>query len=102
MPAGGSIRRVSATMKKRALQRMLREASRFVLLLLGLSSLASFATTVRMHTSLGDIDVVLMDEAAPATVANFLNYVSSGAYTDSFIHRRQRLEPARHRRDGHP
>ena len=57
------------------------------LLLLSLASFPSFATTVRMQTSLGDIDIQLMDAAAPATVANFLNYVTSGAYVDSFIHR---------------
>ena len=45
------------------------------------------ATTVRMQTSLGDVDIQLLDSAAPATVANFLNYVNSGAYNNSFIHR---------------
>ena len=55
------------------------------ILLAGIAS--SSATTVRMQTSLGAIDVQLMDAAAPATVANFLNYVASGAYNNSFIHR---------------
>lgn len=45
------------------------------------------ATTVRMTTPLGAIDVELYDSAAPKTVANFLNYVNSGAYLDTFIHR---------------
>jgi cyclophilin family peptidyl-prolyl cis-trans isomerase len=45
------------------------------------------ATTVRMQTSLGPIDVALYDSAAPRTVANFLTYVNSGAYRNSFIHR---------------
>jgi cyclophilin family peptidyl-prolyl cis-trans isomerase len=45
------------------------------------------ATTVRMQTTLGPIDVVLYDTAAPRTVANFLTYVNSGAYKNSFIHR---------------
>ena len=45
------------------------------------------ATTVRMQTPLGAIDVVLYDSAAPRTVANFLAYVNSGAYKNSFIHR---------------
>ena len=49
--------------------------------------LASLATTVRLQTSLGAIDIELFDSAAPLTVANFLNYVNSGAYNNSFIHR---------------
>lgn len=55
------------------------------LLLLPFSSQAS--TVVSMQTSLGDIQIELYDDTAPETVANFLNYVNSGAYTDSFIHR---------------
>jgi cyclophilin family peptidyl-prolyl cis-trans isomerase len=51
------------------------------------SPMSAFATTVRMQTSLGVIDIELMDTAAPATVANFLSYVASGAYVNSFIHR---------------
>lgn len=53
---------------------------------LGLSNLAH-ATVVRLNTSLGPIDIELFDAAAPRTVANFLAYVNSGAYTNSFIHR---------------
>ncbi len=45
------------------------------------------ATTVRLTTSLGAIDIVLYDDAAPRTVANFLAYVNSGAYKNSFFHR---------------
>jgi cyclophilin family peptidyl-prolyl cis-trans isomerase len=41
----------------------------------------------RFHTDLGDIDVDLLQGTAPATVANFLNYVNPGAYDNSFIHR---------------
>ena len=47
----------------------------------------SQATTVRMQTSLGAIDVILYDNAAPRTVANFLSYVNSGKYNNSFVHR---------------
>ena len=43
--------------------------------------------TVRFKTNLGDIDVVLTPGSAPATVANFLNYVSRGAYNNSIFHR---------------
>ena len=45
------------------------------------------ATTVRMETNLGAIDIILYDTAAPRTVTNFLSYVNSGAYRNSFVHR---------------
>ena len=45
------------------------------------------ATTVRLQTTQGAIDINLYDTATPITVANFLAYVRSGAYTDSLIHR---------------
>lgn len=48
---------------------------------------ASTATTVRLQTTLGNVDIQLYDAEAPLTVANFLNYVNSGAYNNSFIHR---------------
>lgn len=41
----------------------------------------------RFHTDLGDIDVELLQNVAPNTVANFLRYVNRGAYDTSFIHR---------------
>ena len=47
----------------------------------------SNATIVRLPTSVGVIDINLYDTAAPRTVANFLNYVNSGTYNNSFIHR---------------
>jgi len=43
--------------------------------------------SVRFHTSLGDIDVVLRLDAAPATVVNFMNYMKKDAYTNSIFHR---------------
>lgn len=45
------------------------------------------ATIVRLQTNLGAIDITLYDAAAPRTVANFLAYVNSGKYVNSFIHR---------------
>jgi cyclophilin family peptidyl-prolyl cis-trans isomerase len=42
---------------------------------------------VRFHTDLGDIDVLLLQDIAPATVANFLGYVNPSIYDGSFIHR---------------
>jgi peptidyl-prolyl cis-trans isomerase A (cyclophilin A) len=47
----------------------------------------SQASMVRVLTVLGPIDIALYDAAAPLTVANFLSYVNSGAYKNSFIHR---------------
>lgn len=48
---------------------------------------AAQSSIVRIQTVLGNIDVVLYDDEAPLTVANFLRYASSGAYSSSFIHR---------------
>lgn len=43
----------------------------------------SHATTVRMKTVLGPIDIVLYDQEVPSQVANFLALVNSGAYDNS-------------------
>jgi len=74
-------------MKNRVLHRMPHKALNLAMVLLSLTTFPTWATTVRMHTTLGDIDIQLMDDGAPATVANFLSYVQSGAYANSFIHR---------------
>ena len=50
------------------------------------SSLAA-ATVVQFQTTLGPFEVNLYDEDTPATVANFLAYVDSGAYDNTVIHR---------------
>lgn len=44
-------------------------------------------TTVKLQTVQGEIEILLYDTDAPRTVANFLAYVNSGAYNNSFIHR---------------
>ena len=44
-------------------------------------------TVVQFDTTEGDFQVTLTDSATPATVANFLSYVKSGAYADTFFHR---------------
>jgi len=44
-------------------------------------------TLVRMLTTMGNIDLELFDDAAPQTVANFLNYVNDGDYQRTIIHR---------------
>jgi len=47
----------------------------------------SHATIVQIQTSAGDIEVNLFDETTPATVANFLSYVTDGSYDDGVFHR---------------
>lgn len=45
------------------------------------------ATIVQFQTVMGDFEVNLFDEITPFTVANFLDYVEEGSYTDSVFHR---------------
>lgn len=45
------------------------------------------ATVVEVTTNLGKFEVNLYDETTPVTVQNFLNYVSSGRYNGTVIHR---------------
>lgn len=51
------------------------------------SSNTQAQTIVNVETGLGNFSIELFDSAAPATVANFLNYVTSGRYNGSIIHR---------------
>ncbi len=44
-------------------------------------------TLVKMETNMGDIVIELYPDKAPRTVANFLNYVKSGAYDGTIFHR---------------
>ena len=44
-------------------------------------------TRVRLTTNHGPIVIELADEDAPATVANFLQYVRDGHYDDTLFHR---------------
>ncbi|MEM8782195.1 MAG: peptidylprolyl isomerase [Planctomycetota bacterium] len=43
--------------------------------------------TVRIGTTLGDIDVTFYDGATPLSVDNFFAYIDSGRLIDSFFHR---------------
>ncbi|MBL4581956.1 MAG: peptidylprolyl isomerase [Gammaproteobacteria bacterium] len=52
-----------------------------------LTAQSASATTVRVITSLGDFSIELFDDVTPITVANFLNYVSSGRFNSTVIHR---------------
>ena len=45
------------------------------------------ASSVVLQTSFGDVEIELFDQETPQTVANFLEYVNSGDYASSFIHR---------------
>lgn len=55
--------------------------------MLGLGASANAGTTVRLQTALGVVDVRLLDDEAPATVANFLTYQRAGAYDMGLLHR---------------
>lgn len=57
--------------------------------LLALPVVAS-ADTALLETPLGNIEIELLKDDAPKTVANFLKYIDSGRYTKSFIHRSAR------------
>ena len=57
-----------------------------VVALFFLFSNSSKAVVVTMETSLGNIDIELFDDT-PITRDNFLSYIESGAYNDSFFHR---------------
>lgn len=60
---------------------------RLSLALLLMTPLMAQATTVLIETPLGDIEIELLENAAPKTVANFLNYVDNNRYDKTFIHR---------------
>jgi peptidyl-prolyl cis-trans isomerase B (cyclophilin B) len=45
------------------------------------------ASTVRLHTNHGDVDIELDAERAPKTVENFLAYVQAGHYDNTLFHR---------------
>ncbi len=61
-----------------------------ILLLAGLAATGSSAaqsTLLRLETTLGRIEMQLLDAQAPLTVANFLTYVRAGDYNDLFFSR---------------
>jgi peptidyl-prolyl cis-trans isomerase A (cyclophilin A) len=62
---------------------------RFAALLsvVALTPQVSKATVVEFQTVLGNFEVNLYDNSTPQTVANFLDYVNNGAYTNSIISR---------------
>src|SRR5215216_7003284 len=50
-------------------------------------------TAITIETEFGVIEAVLEDEKAPATVANFLQYVDAGHYTGGQFFRTVRTKP---------
>ncbi|MFT6435154.1 MAG: cyclophilin family peptidyl-prolyl cis-trans isomerase, partial [Candidatus Azotimanducaceae bacterium] len=44
-------------------------------------------TIVTVNTVVGSFDILMLEDDAPATVQNFLNYVSDGDFDGTFFHR---------------
>src|SRR5262245_53449880 len=57
------------------------------LVVAGLCPGIAIATIVRIQTTSGNIDLRLYDTATPQHVANFLAYLNSNRYDNTFIHR---------------
>lgn len=56
-------------------------------LVLAYAPSAMGGTIVRISTSIGDYSIELLDDMAPGTVQNFLNYVNRNDYNGTYIHR---------------
>ncbi len=59
----------------------------FVVLTTIASAPAAAGTLVRVSTTIGDYTIELLDESAPQTVQNFLNYVNRNDYNGTYLHR---------------
>ena len=44
-------------------------------------------TVVKMETSMGDIELILDEKAAPKSVENFVKYANKGFYNGTIFHR---------------
>lgn len=62
-------------------------AAPVVALVLAFGAGTALATRVAVETPLGSFEIELLDEEAPASVANFLAYVENGDYDGTFFHR---------------
>ena len=74
----------------RAVLRVLwcRTAGFFITLLIIIIPISSSAgTIVRVSTTIGDFSMELLDDIAPITVQNFLNYVNRNDYNGTYFHR---------------
>ena len=60
-----------------------------ILIILAISTgvFAAANPIVQMKTSMGNVEIELFQDKAPATVANFLSYVNSGFYNGTIFHR---------------
>lgn len=75
-------------MRELAWQPGRRAAYIFFALLVAFSSFSTYAgTIVRVSTTIGDFSIELLDEVAPVTVQNFLNYVNRNDYNGTYFHR---------------
>ena len=72
-------------MKRSTVEQRLRKAA--IVCAFALVPQISNATVVQFETVLGNFEVNLYDNATPETVANFLNYVNNGRFTNSIFHR---------------
>ena len=64
------------------------KAKIFLILLLFFVPISSKGgTIVRVSTGIGDFSIELLDEVAPITVQNFLNYVNRNDYNGTYFHR---------------
>ena len=58
-----------------------------ILLTLTIGCCLGQAQTLRFETNVGNFDVLMFDEVAPQTVANFMSYVDSGRLDGTVVHR---------------
>jgi hypothetical protein len=58
-----------------------------LLTVLLITPLMASAKTALIETPLGNIEIELLEQEAPKTVANFLSYIESDRYKNSFMHR---------------
>ena len=72
--------------------------TRAVVFIAAMSLCLSFApaaqpSIAKFSTSLGDFDVLLRGDSAPASVANFISYADAGRYDSTIIHRSTTYDP---------
>jgi peptidyl-prolyl cis-trans isomerase A (cyclophilin A) len=84
------VHRLAAVAEQMNIRKLIRRTCAVVVVaaLVGFCApLTARATIVRFSTAYGNIDVRLYNTATPLSVANFVNYMNSGRYAESIIHR---------------